>query len=282
MFPRKALVQIYLAMIRPILEFGDVIFDSCSLATGQAIESIQRQAALICTGGYRHTSYASLLSELNWQSLTDRRRMHKLILFYKIYYNIYPPYLHSFLTYNPNIRTLRTTQVLRPRQTRLAITTNSYFPSTTRAWNSLPSSTQSAVTLLTFKRLIGKRDNKNKYVSETNGRAGSWLARLRMGLSALNHHRYTYNFISSPTCILCNTGAENTHHFLFTCPAHTQARNILYGRLHNELDLDINIGTAGKEVLLHTILYGRGIHPRNYQLLHEIVYQYLHNTTRFI
>ena len=59
------------------------------------------------------------------------------------------------------------------------------------------------------------------------------------------------------------------------------ARNVMYDRLHNELDLDVNTDTAGREVLLHTILYGRGITPRNYNLLHEIVYQFLHNTSRF-
>ena len=269
-------------MIRPILEFGDVIYDSCSLATGQAIESIQRQAALICTGGYRHTSYSSLLSELNWQPLNKRRRMHKLILFYKIYYNIYPHYLHNFIVYNPSTRTLRNTQTLIPRHTRIAISTNSYFPSTTRAWNSLPAATRNSITLLTFKRLITKGDINNKYVSNTQGRAGIWLARLRMGLSALNHHRHKYNFISSPVCILCNTGAETTQHYLFTCPAHSLARNTLYDRLHDELDLDINVDTAGREVLLHIILYGRGIHPKNYPTLHEIVYHYLHQTTRFL
>ena len=70
-----------------------------------------------------------------------------------------------------------------------------------QAWNSLPQTTQNEVTLLTFECFIGQRDNKNIYVSETKGRAGVWLASLRMGLSALNHHRHYLNFKSSPVCI---------------------------------------------------------------------------------
>ena len=32
-------------MIHPVLEFGDVIYDSISLSTGHALESVQRNAA---------------------------------------------------------------------------------------------------------------------------------------------------------------------------------------------------------------------------------------------
>ena len=51
LLPRIALERIYIAMIRPILEFGDVIYNSVSLSTGRALEAIQRQAAISCSGG---------------------------------------------------------------------------------------------------------------------------------------------------------------------------------------------------------------------------------------
>ena len=141
-------------MIRPILEYGDVIYNSCSLSTGQLIESIQRQAAIICTGGYRHTSYSSLLEELNWMSLANRRKLHKLILFYKIYNNIYPQYLHNFIIYNHNItHNLRHRHNIIPRDTRLSISSCSFFPSTTLNWNNLSDIHQSAPTVASFKCL---------------------------------------------------------------------------------------------------------------------------------
>ena len=61
--PRKALETIYISMIRPILEYGDVLYDNCPLSTGRFLEQLQRQAALVCTGGYRHTDYK------NWETL---------------------------------------------------------------------------------------------------------------------------------------------------------------------------------------------------------------------
>ena len=80
LLPRIALTRIYTSMIRPILEFGDIIYDSTTLSTGQSLESFQRQAAIICSGAYRHTSYTSLLHELGWEELSTRRKHHKLIL----------------------------------------------------------------------------------------------------------------------------------------------------------------------------------------------------------
>ena len=93
--PRKALETIYISMIRPILEYGDVLYNSMPLSTGRLLENIQRQAAIICSGAYRHTSYEKLLSELGWESLSTRRQNHKLIIFYKIFHHIYPNYLYN-------------------------------------------------------------------------------------------------------------------------------------------------------------------------------------------
>ena len=81
--PRSALITIYLSLIRPILEYGDVIYDSAPLSTVQPLENLQRQAALACSGAYRHTKHQNLLNELGWEPLTTRRLHHKLIVFFK-------------------------------------------------------------------------------------------------------------------------------------------------------------------------------------------------------
>ena len=59
--PRLALETLYLSMVRPVLEYGNVIYDSMSLSLGQSLEKIQRRAAIICTGAYRHTETQTLL-----------------------------------------------------------------------------------------------------------------------------------------------------------------------------------------------------------------------------
>ena len=90
--PRRALIQLYKTMILPLLEYGDILYNNTTQQISQTLENIQRQAALICTGAYRHTKHNTLLSDLSWEPLANRRRFHQLILFYKIYHRIYPNY----------------------------------------------------------------------------------------------------------------------------------------------------------------------------------------------
>ena len=218
LLPRIALERIYISMIRPVLEFGNVIYDSSSLSTGQALETIQRQAAIIVSGAYRHTSHNLLLYELGWNDLASRRTHHKLCIFYKIYHHIYPQYLYSHLNFpNQTNYNLRTQRTLEPRHTRLTSSMNSFFPSTTHEWNSLATHIQNSISFNTFKSLIKPKITTNtRYNRSCNGKQGRWLSRLRMGLSALNHHRYNYNFISSPTCQLCRSHPETTFHYFFS------------------------------------------------------------------
>ena len=87
-------------MKRPVLEFRYVLYNSVSLSNGQAIESIQRQSAIICTGAYRHTCHSTLLSELGWDVMADSRYFYKLCIFYKYFHQIYPPYLYNHLHFS--------------------------------------------------------------------------------------------------------------------------------------------------------------------------------------
>ena len=255
LLPRVALERIYTSMIRPVLEFGDVIYDSISLSTGQAIESIQRQSAIICTGAYRHTRHLNLLSELGWDSMADRRRFHKLCLFYKIFHQIYPSYLYNHLHFpTPSTYNLRHQASVLPRHSRLSSSFHSFFPSCSREWNNLPHNIQHAVSFATFRSLVKPPQITNKkYTRLAPGNPGRWLSRLRMGLSALNHHRYQYHFIQSPTCPFCQTHSESTEHYFFQCPNHHIARTNLIFRLETELGLD----TDNLVQLLETILFGK-------------------------
>ena len=100
--PRSVKLNIYTSFIRPVLEYGSVIFDSCSAAMSDLIENVQRQAALTITGAYAHTSHARILQELGLALLERRRTMAKLILIYKIVKNLTPPYLKTLIPTNLN------------------------------------------------------------------------------------------------------------------------------------------------------------------------------------
>ena len=55
---RKSLVIIYNAWIRPILEYGDIVWDNCSIKDSKILEDLQVEAARIITG-LRHNSSRS-------------------------------------------------------------------------------------------------------------------------------------------------------------------------------------------------------------------------------
>jgi hypothetical protein len=91
--PRSCLEVLYKSMIRPILEYGDVIFDGSPDTHVKRLEGVQRQAALTCTGAYRHTKHTNLLDELGWPPLLLRRQHHRLSLMFKIQNGLSPFYL---------------------------------------------------------------------------------------------------------------------------------------------------------------------------------------------
>ena len=276
--PRKALETIYISMIRPILEYGNVLYDNCTLSNKWAIENIQRQAALLCTGGYRHTDYKNLLIELNWESLSDRRKQHKLVILYKIINKIYPDYLYRSLNINTNTHyNLRQPLHIRPRKTRLNNSHNSFFPSTIRQWNLLPQNIKDSHSVNTFKALVRGTNNFNPYHRLSSGKSGIWLTRLRLGLSALNSHRFKYNFIDSPLCPNCLNGNETLTHYFFDCPTHRIARTKLFQRLSGELGINVQ----DRASLLNILLEGETIMKQNLKVLLSITLEYLTNSNRF-
>ena len=57
---RKSLETIYIAFIRPLLEYGDVIWDNCTQYEELELDKIQNEAARIVTGATKLVSKCSL------------------------------------------------------------------------------------------------------------------------------------------------------------------------------------------------------------------------------
>ena len=81
---REALIKIYMSFIRPILEYGDIIWDNCSERDAALLEDVEVTAARIITGIIINSSRTILYNEIGWDALSVRRKVHKIILFYKI------------------------------------------------------------------------------------------------------------------------------------------------------------------------------------------------------
>ena len=95
--PRICLEDIYEYMILPFIEYADVIYDNLPNRLVKDLELLQRQAALCCTGGYKHTKHVELLKELGWEQLSLRRKCHRLFIMYKIINNNTPLYLKRLI-----------------------------------------------------------------------------------------------------------------------------------------------------------------------------------------
>ena len=152
---KKQLIDIYKTMIRPILEYGSIITDNCSVSDSLKLEKVQRTAALICTGAMRRTETKLLFDFLGWEDLSDRRRIAKTVLFYKIVNNLTPVYLTENLNFNENVRyQQRTTnsKQIKSYHCRLTIYKNSFFPQCIKLWNSLPENIIQFENIFTLKK----------------------------------------------------------------------------------------------------------------------------------
>ena len=90
----SALHRYYLSFIRPLLEYGDVIFDNCSQNDKNTLESIQYNALRLITGCKKGTSR----QETGLCTLQTRRTFHKILQFHSIVFKTCPDNLQTFLT----------------------------------------------------------------------------------------------------------------------------------------------------------------------------------------
>ena len=104
---RSALEKIYFAFIRPLFEYGCVVWDNVPRHDflSNEMEKIQIQAARIITGTNMYASKQLLYLETGWEKLSKRREYHRLVLLYKILNDLAPAHLrNTLLSYtNQNI-----------------------------------------------------------------------------------------------------------------------------------------------------------------------------------
>ena len=92
-----SLHKMYKLFIRPLLEYGNIIWDNCSQESKKAVENIQLDAARIATGAIKVCSVQKLYNETGYETLQNRRKKQKLCMMYKITYNLAPDYLRQLL-----------------------------------------------------------------------------------------------------------------------------------------------------------------------------------------
>ena len=83
--PRKSLITIYKAFLRPLIDYGDIIYDQPQNESFyEKLESVQYKAALAITVAIQGSSSEKRYQELGLESLKSRRWYRRLCCMYKI------------------------------------------------------------------------------------------------------------------------------------------------------------------------------------------------------
>ncbi|MCG8096816.1 MAG: hypothetical protein JAZ17_24870 [Candidatus Thiodiazotropha endolucinida] len=270
---RKSLEIIYIAFIRPILEYGDTIWDNCAQYEKDELEKIQHEAARIATGATRLVSLQNLYNEVKWQSLQKRRDDHKLTLFFKMNNNLVPRYLSSLVP--PTVGSasrysLRNANNLQNINTRTTLYSNSFLPSAVRCWNDLPSEAKQTDSLYSFKHYLARDRVRTPKYYYTGKRPCQILhTRLRTDCSSLNFYLFSKHIIDSP---LCSCGSiENAYHYLFQCDNYTNQRIVLFDSISQFHTINLDLLLFGDPALT----------PAENTHIFERVQKYIMDTKRF-
>ena len=289
--PRKCLEILYKSTILPIMEYAAVIFDGSTDTITKRLEDTQRQAALACTGAYKHTRHTKLLEELGWPLLSTRHKHHRLVLMYKIQNNMGPRYLSDscpILTRERTNYDLRSGMNISQPQTKTTTYLKSFFPQTIKDWNTLNNATRTSISISSFKDQLKKslklKSNPLFYLNST--RASTHQTRIRLGLSGLSSQRRDYNHIQDPKCQSCHAKTEDPEHYFLLCPTFDGPRpNFIQGvvdiLIANNTDIDFRIRQF-RELFIHIILNGHpSLDEESNKTIFELCQTFIRESKRF-
>ena len=252
-FSRHSLEIGYITFVRPLIEYGNIIYDACSKEDAQKLEDVQLEAARIVTGCKSHTSHRELYHELGWQTLSQRRDVHKLVKLYCIIKYESPKYLSNIVhelrfQHNHDTRAASTNQICLPK-CKKEVYKKSYFPSTCKAWNNLKPDIKNAQNKNSFQHLLYISYNtcERIFCHDIPRQTQVAFSQLRVGFSNLNNDLYVRNCIDKPDCD-CGHPKENAKHFLLCCPNFIPQRTQLLDNVRKI--------TKALSITTNTLLYG--------------------------
>ena len=271
---RKTLFTLYTSFIRPTLEYGNIIWNNCTDAESDRLESIQRRAMRIITGCIIRTSTQLLYEETGLESLAKRRDRNILLFFHKIINSNTPAYLKELkpeLNEERHDRNLRSNSNFSIPSSRINKYKHSFLPTAITLWNQLSTEARNITCYDSFKTYLDKDCRPSNPLFNLGKRnINILMSRLRTNCSNLNGHLFLLKLTDDPRC-KCGYFFEDTIHFFFVCPLYTGPRTALH-----------NFVSPQAPFTLRTLLYGDDITNGN---LNTNIYlqtiQYIESTKRF-
>ena len=145
----------YKTLVRPILEYSQTVWDPHTACAAKRIEAVQRRAARFTCNRYRRTSSVTqMMNTLEWQPLAERRRLARLVMFYKIHNNIVAISMPLQVKGLAAPTRTENSQAYCIPPSSADYHHLSFFPRTVRDWNLLPESTTQARTPDAFRSAL--------------------------------------------------------------------------------------------------------------------------------
>ena len=142
---------LYVALVRPHLEYAVPVWDSHLIKHIDLLEKVQKFALKVCTKSWSE-SYSNLLSQTNLPRLDQRREQLKLSFLFQLVHNLAfcPSAPITFRNMSVNVRNNNSFLLNRP-VCRTTAHYYSFYPHTISLWNDLPCSVTSSTSLYSFK-----------------------------------------------------------------------------------------------------------------------------------
>ena len=137
--PREIKNMAYKTILRPKMEYAAPIWDPYTKDNIQLLEAVQRRAArFVCNKYSRHESVTSMLQDLDWPLLEQRRAESRLTLFHRIVHKEVDINEHALMERNPRASRKGNSVQFRWPQTSKDCFKYSFIPHTISQWNSIP------------------------------------------------------------------------------------------------------------------------------------------------
>ena len=262
---RQTLDILYKLHVRPCIDYAIQAFGpGLTRDNLRKLDSLQYRASCIVTGALKFSSKEKLLTELAWESNTERFDYLMLCHFQKIVLyqtraNIRECLPQLLVSNYPNRHR---------RFTRYSSTNKdfekTFFPYILEKWEALDTKIKILGDMVEFKLQLSLiyKPKRYRHFNVGSKTCNSLHTQLRVGRTLLNSHLFAIGLSPTPGC-LCGATNESLQHFVLDCFLFSTERGTLMEKLENLTDAKLK--NLNKTELLNIILFGESIdNPEKY------------------
>ena len=131
--------QAYISLVRSILDYASSVWDPHLQKDIDRLEGVQRRGArFVCNDYGRRSSVTTMMRDLGWKPLRDRRRDQRLSLFHKIVNDLVAIPSAQMIEFNNRKQRHGNSKSVKLLSCNTDVYKYSFIPQTIRDWNTLP------------------------------------------------------------------------------------------------------------------------------------------------